>query len=86
MKRFKSLIVILALAVIISIGTMVTFDVLSEDDPIVNITYSEETWNGQGEFEKELKWFTNEKEVKFTIDLKEKYEQYISNLDRKSVV
>lgn len=80
MKRFKSLIVILALAVIISIGTMVTFDVLSEDDPIVNITYSEETWNGQGEFEKELKWFTNEKEVKFTIDLKEKYEQYISNL------
>ena len=59
---------------------MVTFDVLSEDDPIVNITYSEETWNGQGEFEKELKWFTNEKEVKFTIDLKEKYEQYISNL------
>ena len=43
MKRFKSLIVILALAVIISIGTMVTFDVLSEDDPIVNITYSEET-------------------------------------------
>lgn len=80
MKRLKEVIIIFTVAIIISLGSMITFSVLSEDSPIVNIKYNNETWNGQGEFNEKFKWFTNENEIKFTVDLKEKYQEYVNSL------
>ena len=40
MKRLKEVIIIFTVAIIISLGSMITFSVLSEDSPIVNIKYN----------------------------------------------
>lgn len=70
---------------IFTLAIMVTFTAkraLSEGNPIVNITYGGETWDGQEEFNN--KWFSNSKgdeatsksgEIIFEVDLSGKYEE-----------
>ena len=74
MVKRKSFILSLCVVLMIFITTTITF---SLSNPNIEITYGNETYESNEAFK--MQWYSNDDEIKFTVNLSKQYESYVGN-------
>ena len=70
MVKRKSLLLSLCIVLVAFITTTITF---SLGNPNIEITYKGEVYESNEEFK--MHWYSNDAEIKFTVDLSKQYEK-----------
>ena len=73
MVKRKSLLLSLCIVLVAFITTTITF---SLGNPNIEITYKGEFYESNEEFN--MQWYSNDDEIKFTVDLSKQYEEYVN--------
>ena len=73
MVKRKSLLLSLCIVLVAFITTTITF---SLGNPNIEITYKGEVYESNEEFN--MQWYSNDDEIKFTVDLSKQYEEYVN--------